>query len=304
MKLVRSLARLMGANATRAAIPVFLATMAVEYRSLRGRSSTEPGDHTTASNASAPLGYEAHDAVASLAMGLGSLFVNGFAGKAFAPLDERLFRRRLVSLGSKTGGFALALVIWDLAYYWSHRLSHEHRVLWAAHVNHHSSQRYNLSTALRQSWSGFIVHGVYLPLYAMGFSTSQVARAGELNLLYQYWVHTESVDRLPRHLEYVLNTASHHRVHHGANAQYLDRNYAGILIVWDRIFGTFEPENERVNYGLTKNIDTYNPVKIAFHEWAALARDMADAPTWQDRYRYLVKAPGWQPDAAVHDLTS
>ena len=189
----------------------------------------------------------------------------------------------------------LAVIAWDLAYYWSHRLSHEHRVLWAAHVNHHSSQRYNLSTALRQSWTGFIVHWVYLPLYAIGFSTRQVARAGELNLLYQYWVHTETIDRLPAAFERVMNTASHHRVHHGVNEQYLDRNYAGILILWDRLFGTFEPEGERIHYGLTKNIDTFNPVKIAAHEWISLGGDLRRATSWRDRVKHLTGPPGWQP---------
>jgi sterol desaturase/sphingolipid hydroxylase (fatty acid hydroxylase superfamily) len=152
-----------------------------------------------------------------------------------------------------------------------------------------------LSTALRQSWTGFVVHWVYFPMYALGFSTRQVARAGELNLLYQYWVHTETINRLPTVVETVMNTASHHRVHHGVEEQYLDRNYAGILIIWDRLFGTFEPEVERVHYGLTKNIDTFNPLRIAFHEWASLARDVAGADTLADRVGYALGPPGWQP---------
>jgi sterol desaturase/sphingolipid hydroxylase (fatty acid hydroxylase superfamily) len=295
MKLLRSMGKLMGANATRAAIPAFLATIAIEYLSLRDRSPAEPGDDIDSSNVDEPVGYEPRDAAASVAMGLGSLFVNGFAGKALGRLDEVIYQRRLGQFGSRAGGFALAVVVWDFAYYWNHRLSHEHRVLWAAHVNHHSSQRYNLSTALRQSWTGFIVHWVYLPMYAMGFSTRQVARAGELNLLYQYWVHTETLNRLPGSLEQIMNTASHHRVHHGANEQYLDRNYAGILILWDRLFGTFEPEGERIQYGLTKNIDTFNPMKIAFHEWASLRSDVNGATNWLDRFGYLLGPPGWQP---------
>lgn len=285
----------MAANATRAAIPVFLGTIALEYLSLRNRSEAEPGDATTESNADAPVGYEPRDAAASVAMGFGSLVINGFAGKLLNPLDERVYLRRFARLGARRGGFALAVVAWDLAYYWNHRLSHEHRVLWASHVNHHSSERYNLSTALRQSWTGFVVHWVYLPLYALGFSTRQVARAGELNLLYQYWVHTETINRLPASVESVMNTASHHRVHHGADEQYLDRNYAGIFIIWDRLFGTFVPEVERVHYGLTKNIDTFNPFKIAFHEWASLGRDVAGADTLRDRVGYVFRPPGWQP---------
>jgi len=295
MKLLRSLGRLLGANATRAAIPVFLATIAIEYLSLRDRSHAEPGSASDASNVDDPVGYEHRDAFASIAMGLGSLFINGFAGKALGPLDQAVYQRRVGHVGSRVGGFALAVIVWDFAYYWNHRLSHQHRVLWAAHVNHHSSQRYNLSPALRQSWTGFIAHWVFLPMYAVGFSTRQVARAGELNLLYQYWVHTETIGRLPASFERVMNTASHHRVHHGTNAQYLDRNYAGILILWDRLFGTFEPEVERVQYGLTTNIDTFNPASIAFQEWALLGGDITKATNWRDRFGYLFRRPGWQP---------
>jgi hypothetical protein len=118
------------------------------------------------------------------------------------------------------------------------------------------------------------------------------------SLLYQFTLHTEAVDRLPRVIEWVFNTPSHHRVHHGSQAQYLDRNYAGILIVWDRLFGTFEPEDERVRYGLTKNIETFNPVKVAYHEFAAIWRDVRTAPRWRDRIGYVFAGPGWTPSPA------
>ena len=134
------------------------------------------------------------------------------------------------------------MVLWDFLYYWDHRWMHEVRLLWANHVSHHSSERYNLSTALRQPWSGFLHGWVFAPMPLLGFPTAKTAKAGQLNLLYQYWIHTEAIDRLPRRIEQVLNTPSHHRGHHGANDQYLDKNYGGILIVWDKLFGTFEPE--------------------------------------------------------------
>ena len=151
---------------------------------------------------------------------------------------------------------------------------HEVRLLWANHVTHHSSERYNLSTALRQPWSGFLMSWVFLPMPWLGIPAHHVAKAGQLNLLYQYWIHTEAIDRLPKPVEAVFNTPSHHRVHHGANPQYLDKNYGGILIVWDRLFGTFEPEVRRVKYGLTKNIHTYNPIRIGYHEFVDIARDV------------------------------
>ncbi len=287
----------MAANATRAAIPVFLGTIAIEYLSLRRRETVELDSPSSDPNAQSPVGYDNRDAAASMAMGMGSLVVNGFAAQLLAPVDERLFRHRRFSVGNRRMGFVMAVLAWDFLYYWDHRWSHERRILWASHVNHHSSQRYNLSTALRQSWTGFIVHWVFTPMLLVGFEPRQVARAGELNLLYQYWVHTETIDRLPAKMETVLNSASHHRVHHGTNPQYLDKNYAGIFIFWDRLFGTFEPEAERVRYGLTKNIATFNPVQIAFHEWASLASDIAAADSWKDRACYLLAAPGWSPPA-------
>lgn len=289
---------IVSSDATMLAIPGFVVTMAAEYVLLRRRDRI-PRAQTdgVAANVAEPSGYELRDTAASLAMGIGMLVVGVVAGRALQPLDKALYRRRVASLGSRRFALASSLVAWDLCYYWSHRLSHEHRVFWAAHVNHHSSRRYNLSTALRQSWTGTIMHWVYLPMLVAGYSPAQVARAGEYNLLYQYWVHTETVDTLPASVERVLNTASHHRVHHGSNPQYLDRNYGGILILWDRLFGTFEPEGERVDYGLTKNIDTYNPMRIAFHEWADIVRDVGRSRTWRDRVGYTLGHPGWQPAA-------
>ena len=116
-----------------------------------------------------------------------------------------------------------------------------------------------------------------------------------ISLIYQFWIHTERVKKLPAPIEYVFNTPSHHRVHHGANEVYLDRNYGGILIIWDRMFGTYEPEGERVRYGLTKNINTYNPVRVATHEFAAIWHDVRRASGWRERWGYVVNGPGWSP---------
>jgi sterol desaturase/sphingolipid hydroxylase (fatty acid hydroxylase superfamily) len=136
----------------------------------------------------------------------------------------------------------------------------------------------------------------FAPMALAGFSPEMVLIAGAINLLYQYWIHTETMDRLGL-LEWVLNTPSHHRVHHGVNPQYLDRNYGSILIVWDRLFGTFEAEVEKPVYGLTKNIESHNPLWIAFHEYVAIARDLGRARTWGSRFGYLFRFPGWRPAA-------
>ena len=174
---------------------------------------------------------------------------------------------------------------------------HEVRLFWAHHVTHHSGERYNLSTALRQPWSPFLVWWVFWPMSMLGYGSSTIRKAGQINLLYQYWIHTEAIDRLPDAAEQVLNTASHHRVHHGANQQYLDKNYGGILIVWDKMFGTFEPEVRRIKYGLTKNIHTFNPIKVGYHEFVDITRDVRRAPRLRDKLGYVFKHPGWKPVA-------
>ena len=184
----------------------------------------------------------------------------------------------------------------DFCYYWYHRAGHEIRLFWAGHVNHHSSPHYNLSTALRQSWTAPLTSWIFwLPLPLLGFDPLLLFVSHSISLLYQYWIHTELIDRMGP-LEWVLNTPSHHRVHHGRNAQYLDRNHGGIFIVWDRLFGTFEAEEERPDYGLTQNLESHNPVVIAFHEWAAMARDVAGAQTWRGRFGYIFGPPGWRED--------
>jgi sterol desaturase/sphingolipid hydroxylase (fatty acid hydroxylase superfamily) len=206
---------------------------------------------------------------------------------------KRMFARSRADLGTGKAAVAVAILGWDFLYYWNHRLSHESRWLWAVHVAHHSSERYNLSTALRQP----VAEGVTLTvpfgvLGLLGVRPALIEHARGINLIYQFWIHTETIRRLGR-LEKVLNTPSHHRVHHGSNRQYLDRNHGSILILWDRLFGTFEEEDERVVYGLTRNIDTYNPLRIASHEWRDIARDVAAADTWSDRFSFLLRGPGW-----------
>lgn len=238
---------------------------------------------------------DGRDFWASVGIGAVSLItINLVGGYVGWVASVWLWDHRLVDLGTSWLGWAVALVAWDLLYYGEHRLSHEVRFFWASHVNHHSSREYNLSTALRQPWTAFHVVIMAAPLAWLGVRPDLIVMSAAINLLYQFWLHTEAVDRLGP-LEWVLNTPSHHRVHHGSNQIYLDRNYGGILIVWDRLFGSFQAEGEKVVYGLTKNIDTYNLWTIAFHEWVAMARDVRRAQTWGNRFRYVVKGPGWQP---------
>lgn len=207
--------------------------------------------------------------------------------------SKKIFGRTGRDLGSGTLAYVVAVLGWDFIYYWNHRLSHEVRWLWAVHSVHHSSERYNLSTALRQPWGEALTLFVpYSLLALLGVRPRVLADARAVNLIYQFWVHTEAIDKLGP-FERVFNTPSHHRAHHGSNAEYLDQNHGSILIVWDRLFGTFEPEDARVIYGLTTNIDTFNPLRVFGTEWMAIARDIATSESWRERWSFLLRGPGW-----------
>ena len=247
--------------------------------------------------------YETKDAFSSIAMGLGNVAL-GFLSKGIVLLALLFVYEnfRLFTIPLAWWSFVLLFFADDFSYYWFHRISHECRLFWASHVVHHSSQRYNLSTALRQTWSGgfySFVFWLWLPL--LGFHPGMILLQMSISLLYQFWIHTETIDKLPKWFEAVMNTPSHHRVHHGSNPLYLDRNHAGILIIWDKLFGTFQPElkDEKVFYGLVKNIDTYNPIKIAFIEWYHMFKDMfTEEKSLKNRFLYLIKPPGWRHDGS------
>ncbi len=273
---------------THLAIPAFITLMVVEAIATTVRARKED------------KGYALRDTAASLSMGLGNVAINLATKGVRLALFYALYEYRLFDLGTGIAVFLLALVVEDFVYYWYHRAGHEVRFFWAAHVTHHSSQHYNLSTALRQTWTGWFTQlFFYWPLPLLGFDPMLLLTVGSVNLLYQFWIHTERIDRLPGWFEAVFNTPSHHRVHHGTNVEYLDRNHAGIFILWDRLFGTFEPERAPVTYGLTKNLETYNPWTIAFHEWAAIARDVRRARSLHDALGYVFAPPGWSPDGST-----
>jgi sterol desaturase/sphingolipid hydroxylase (fatty acid hydroxylase superfamily) len=189
----------------------------------------------------------------------------------------------------------IAFVYVDLAYYWWHRASHEVNLFWAAHAVHHQSEDYNLAVALRQGIvTSFTSLPFNLPLALFGVPTSVYAAMLAISLLYQFWIHTELVGRLGA-AEWVLNTPSHHRVHHAVNPRYLDRNYAAILIVWDRLFGTFAEERERPVYGTTKPIASFHPLWAQVHEFAVVARKARELPRWRDRVAIWFRSPSWSP---------
>jgi sterol desaturase/sphingolipid hydroxylase (fatty acid hydroxylase superfamily) len=242
--------------------------------------------------------YELKDAAASISMGLGSVFVDLLAKALQFSILAWLHRFAIFSIGFQWWAWVLLFFGDEFSYYWFHRVSHECRFFWASHVVHHSSQRYNLSTALRQTWTGTFtsfVFWIWLPI--VGFAPVMIMTMKAISLLYQFWIHTELV-RSMGPLEKVLNTPSHHRVHHGSNPRYIDRNHGGTLIIWDRLFGSFEPENpaDPPHFGLTHNIGTYNPVRIAFHEWIQMFRDAWTASGWRNKLLYIFGNPGWRHD--------
>ena len=245
--------------------------------------------------------YTAKDAFSSIAMGLGNVFI-GFLSKlfVFAALYYVYESFRIFTIPITWCSFVILFFLDDFSYYWFHRTSHENRFFWASHVVHHSSRHYNLSTALRQTWTGgfySFIFWLWLPL--LGFHPGMILFQMSISLLYQFWIHTELIQQMPKWIEFFFNTPSHHRVHHGSNPIYLDRNHAGILIIWDRLFGTFQPElkHEKVKYGLVVNIKTYNPILIAFNEWGALFKDLITRNlSVTNRIKYLYKPPGWKHD--------
>jgi sterol desaturase/sphingolipid hydroxylase (fatty acid hydroxylase superfamily) len=245
--------------------------------------------------------YETRDTASSLMMGLGNSAVGIFSGAIVIGAYWWAFNFRLFDIPWAWWSVTLCFLGEDLAYYWFHRISHERRWFWASHVIHHTSQHYNLSTALRQTWTSALglTFIFWLPLLFIGFPPSMVVFFSGCSLVYQFWIHTEQIGRLGP-LEWVLNTPSHHRVHHATNPRYLDANYAGVLIIWDRLFGTFVPEDEtdKPCYGVISNLATFNPLRIAFHEWAGMVRDVFSARSVKDVFLYMFGPPGWSPDGS------
>ncbi len=266
------------------AIPLFIITLIIEILvDARARSNS----------------YETKDAITSISMGLGNVFL-GLISKVlvFAVFYYLYDNFRLFTIPFVWWAWILILFTEDLIYYWFHKISHLSRFFWASHIVHHSSQRYNLSTALRQTWTGsFLSFVFWLPLPLLGFHPVMILAQMSISLIYQYWIHTELIKKMPAWFEAFFNTPSHHRVHHATNPQYLDRNHAGIFIIWDKWFGSYEPEVEKPIYGLVTNISSYNPLYVAFHEWINLFRDVfTSKTTFINQLKYISKPPGWKHD--------
>ncbi|MFV8819267.1 sterol desaturase family protein [Haliea sp. E17] len=273
------------------AIPFFILAILVElaYGILRGRNT-----------------YRVNDAVSSLSLGVLSQaqrFVTLGLGGYVYYLVTAYFSLPLMDAGH-WWTWLLAMLLYDLCYYWSHRLGHERSIFWAAHVAHHQSEDYNLSTALRQTSTGFLLGWLfYIPMYLLGIPAEVVVTVGAINLIYQFWVHTRHIPKLGW-LEWLLVTPSNHRVHHAQNDIYMDRNYGGMLIVWDRLFGTFQEELEAEPpvYGIRGPLRSFNPARALTHIYLDMLHDSRRTALWRDKLRVWVARTGWRPaDVARSD---
>jgi sterol desaturase/sphingolipid hydroxylase (fatty acid hydroxylase superfamily) len=266
------------------AVPFFFLAMLLElgYGLARGRNT-----------------YRLNDTVGSLFMGTLStvrgLVVLGVGGLVYAAVGAHLAPWELPADSPWTWLFAW--FGYDLCYYWSHRISHERQLFWGSHVAHHQSEEYNLSTALRQTSTGFILHWIfYLPLFLLGVPLEVYITVGSANLLYQFWVHTEHLPKLGW-MEWVFITPSNHRVHHAQNDRYVDKNYGGVFILWDRLFGTYqeEQEEEPCIYGIRGPLRTFNPLWANLHIYAGMLQDAFWTRGWRNRLRVLIAPTGWRP---------
>jgi sterol desaturase/sphingolipid hydroxylase (fatty acid hydroxylase superfamily) len=282
-----SLENIISAKVTLLALPIFFIAILIEITAkklLNARGTLNSTDDSV-----------------SIFMGLMSVVTNGAA--AFITLGMLLWAEqyKIIELPLTLMVILACFILDDLRYYLHHRIAHRCRWPWAMHIIHHSSRRYSLAVALRQGWTKHFTGTTVLkiPLVLVGFDPILVIFCGALNAVYQFFLHTETVHKLPKWFEAVFNTPSHHRVHHGKNPEYLDSNYAGTLIIWDKIFGTFVPESDNAypDYGLVKDFETFNPFKIFIHEYWGILKDVFGSKrSVKDRLLYIVAPPGWSHD--------
>jgi len=247
--------------------------------------------------------YDVRDSAATFGTLIGASLERPLTAIAYAAMLTMVYQFRLFDIGFEAWAWLVCFIACDHSYYWKHRLEHRIRLGWASHNVHHSSQHFNFSVALRQTWTfgltGLIV--VYFPVALLGFHPAMIASCIGANLIYQFFVHTETVKRLPGWYEAIMNTPSHHRVHHGSNPKYMDANYAGTLIIWDRLFGSFvaEDDNEPVRYGLVNDLKSFNVFTIQFHEWTGIFRDVIKPGlSLKHRLCYIFMPPGWSHDGS------
>jgi sterol desaturase/sphingolipid hydroxylase (fatty acid hydroxylase superfamily) len=266
--------------------PVFLLTCGAEiYYYYKQADKNIYSVKDTLANASLALMYQVSDIICTII----------FIKIAYASIYNHGLK---LFVNNSVYNIILLIILQDFCYYWSHRAMHRIRWMWSSHVTHHSSTKLNFSTAFRQSMT-YPISGMwlfYIPIAYLGFNVDMIMLIVGLNLAFQFFIHTQLVNKIGI-LEYIFNTPSHHRAHHGKNAEYIDKNYAGIFIIWDKMFGTFEPEVAKPRYGIVGQVHSYNPIVLTFHGWKEMFSDV-----WRDRdLRYLIKPPAWISDKRKYD---
>ena len=264
-------------------IPFFFLCMGIEW--LYGRIKGEKY-------------YRFNDTITNLNLGIGSqifgLLTKGLIVGTLVWVSQNW---AIMQIPNTWWSSILCLVFFDFLYYWAHRWGHEVNFFWGAHIVHHQSEDFNLGVALRQSWfHSLIAAFIFLPIPLLGFQPVIFLGTSGIVTLYQFWVHTEAINKLPRWFEYILNTPSHHRVHHARDPKYLDKNYAATFIVWDRIFGTFIEEKEKPHYGVTKKFNSWNPTWANFHYYIEMWQAARQMPKWRDKVKMIFAKPGWLPE--------
>ena len=235
--------------------------------------------------------YDSKDTLSATFIGLVNVAMS--AGLKVLTFGIILFFYNMVpwSIPPTWWSYVLCLIWIDFWRYWAHRVGHENRFWWATHVTHHNSEKYNWSVSFRLSWTQHIKVIFFIPVALTGFHPVVFFICHQIEVLYQFWIHTEYIHKLPRPIEYIFTTPSHHRVHHASDEKYLDKNYGSTFIIWDRIFGTFHPEEERPTYGLTEPVKTYNPVTLNFHEWKDIYHDVKKSKSFKEAYFMMFGSP-------------
>lgn len=235
--------------------------------------------------------YSIKDLLASTTIGIVNVLLNSVMKVGVFFVFLFFYNLSPFNLPITWWSFILCFVILDFFRYWAHRIAHEQRFWWSTHVVHHSSVHYNFSVSFRLSWTQNLKIVFFLPVIFLGFHPLVFLIVHQLQVLYQFWLHTELIKKLPKPIEYIFTTPSHHRVHHATNEKYIDKNYGSTFIIWDRIFGTFQVEEERPIYGITKPVNSYNPVYLVFHEWIAVGKDLMKAKSLKMVWQILFGSP-------------
>ncbi len=235
--------------------------------------------------------YDAKDTLAAAVIGVVNLLITAAIKIATFGIIIFFYNLAPYKIPASWWSFILCLIWIDFWRYWAHRIAHECRFWWATHVTHHNSEKYNWSVSFRLGWTQHIKIIFFIPVALVGFDPVTFFICHQIEVLYQFWIHTEYIRKLPKPIEFIFTTPSHHRVHHARNAKYLDKNYGSTFIIWDRIFNTFQPEEDQADYGITTPVNSYNPVYLNFHEWMDIVRDVKKSRTLKQALVMILVRP-------------